>query len=127
MRKNHEKKGRNHTYIRPKRCVWRRLGRFRAEFEYVGRPANPQLGVRVWPGLEKPNPYPYPAVPGGCTRPGRATRDNPYARLQHWVPYHLFLFQSTLYPFQPLYPSSDYSINHLILKLTPLDGVTSRI
>src|SRR5271155_2653397 len=42
------------------------------------RPANPRLGVRVWPGLDKPNPYPYPAVPGGCTRPGTATRDNPY-------------------------------------------------
>ena len=41
------------------------------------RPANPRLGVRVGPGLDKPNPYPYPAVPGGCTRPGTATRDNP--------------------------------------------------
>src|ERR1700678_4687015 len=45
------------------------------------RPANPRLGVRVWPGLDKPNPYPYPAVPGGCTWPGTATRDNPYILL----------------------------------------------
>src|ERR1700678_4454247 len=34
-----------------------------------------------------------------------------HAGLQQWVPYHLFLFQLTLYPFQPLYPSSDYFTN----------------
>src|ERR1700678_2961705 len=33
------------------------------------RPANPRLGVRVWPGLDKPNPYPYPAVPGRVQQP----------------------------------------------------------
>src|ERR1700678_3853137 len=67
--KKHEKKGRKHTYIRPKQCVWRRLGRFHAEFECVGRPANPRLGGRVWPGVEKPNPYAYPAVPGRVEQP----------------------------------------------------------
>src|SRR5271155_1851271 len=33
------------------------------------RPTNPRLGVRVWPGLDKPNPYPYPAVPGQVQQP----------------------------------------------------------
>ena len=33
------------------------------------RPANPRLGVRVWPGLDKPNLYPYPAVPGRVQQP----------------------------------------------------------
>src|ERR1700678_4374200 len=47
-----------------------------------------------------------------------------HARLQQWVPYRLFLFQSTLYPLQPLYPLSDCSINHLISKPTSLDGIT---
>src|SRR5271168_3252404 len=42
------------------------------------RPANPRLGVRVWPGLDKHNPYPYPAVPRGYGYMGTATRDNPY-------------------------------------------------
>src|ERR1700678_1419242 len=38
------------------------------------RPANPRLGVRVWPGLDKPNPYPYPAVPGRVQQPGTIPR-----------------------------------------------------
>src|SRR5271168_2786803 len=44
--------------------------------------------------------------------------------LQQQEPYRLFLFQLTLYPFQPLYPLSDYSTNHLISKPILLDGIT---
>src|ERR1700678_2350091 len=39
-------------------------------------------------------------------------------------PYCLFLFRLTLYPFQPLYPVSDYSTNHLISSPMLLDGIT---
>src|ERR1700678_3400939 len=46
------------------------------------RPANPRLGVRVWPGSDKHNPYPYPAVPRGYGYAGTATRDNPYKPLK---------------------------------------------
>ena len=75
--KNPKRKEEN---IPPKRCVWRRLGWPLTGFlrgVWMCQPANPWLGVRVWPGLDKPNPYPYPAVPGSCTWPGTATRDNP--------------------------------------------------
>src|ERR1700678_111090 len=47
-----------------------------------------------------------------------------HAGLRQQEPYRLFLFQLTLYPFQPLYPSSDYSTNHLISKPILLDRIT---
>src|SRR5271168_2711371 len=47
-----------------------------------------------------------------------------HAGLRRQEPYRLFLFRLTLYPFQPLYPLSDYSTNHLISKPISLDGIT---
>ena len=34
-----------------------------------GPTRQPRLGVQVWPGWDKPNPYPYPAVPGRVQQP----------------------------------------------------------
>ena len=47
-----------------------------------------------------------------------------HAGLRRQEPYHLFLFRSTLYPFQPSYPLSDCFTNHLISRLMSLDGIT---
>jgi len=51
---------------------------FRAEFKLTGQPVNRLWRVRVWQGLDKPNPYPYPRPTRGTYPRVSQTRANPY-------------------------------------------------
>jgi hypothetical protein len=64
------------------RTGYRPLILFRAEFKLTGQPVNPLWRVRVWQGLDKPNPYPYPRPTRGTYPRVFQTRANPYRSLR---------------------------------------------